>query len=758
MKQVRRFLVLIQLLAIVAIGCSRNPRARSEKFIKSGDGYFEQGKYAEAAIEYMNAVRADRTSAAAHQHLATAERNLGDWGTAKRELELTVELQPNNARAQLDLGNIELAAGDLQEAEQIVFRLLQNDSNNAGAHSLMANLDEAHGRHQDAISEIAKAISLEPNNAGLYVTRAVFESNAGQIDAAERSYQKAVQLDPREATATNNLAEVYIRAQRWADAEAILKQYIAVQPRSTSTRLQLSKVYLAQQRADAAEQTLIQAQKDMPDSAEAYSLLPEFYSAIGANDKALATFDSLHKQHPKDLKIATEYARLLFSMDQVEKASGINEQALAESRSDADALTLKGQILVRQGKPDAAISILRAVVNDQPTNAVAHYALGSAVSMSGDQNAAKDEWRRAAQLQPNMIQVQRILARVALAEHDADLLKQSSERIIANDPQAPDGYIYRALAEAFNKQDDKAEADLNKAIQVAPQNAMSFAKMAEWRLAHKRYTKAEKLYEQALERDPNYSDALQGLIAVYRQEKRTGRMWARVHEQITKVPNNGDFYLLLAILQEEKQDLVGAESSAQKAINVDPNNNNAFELLARVEAKGEALEKALANSYDWIKRNPKYARAYVLTGSLEESRANWKAAQELYRKAIGMQPHYADAENNLAYSMLENGGNTDVALSLAQSAHREAPNVATIDDTLAWAYYHKGLYKTAIGLLQDALKAEPQSALYHYHIGLAYGKINDRSQAKLHLQRALAIEPNSAHADLVRKQLQDLGS
>src|SRR2546429_1425042 len=96
MKQVRRFLVLIQLLAIVAIGCSRNPRARSEKFIKSGDGYFEQGKYAEAAIEYMNAVRADRTSAAAHQHLATAERNLGDWGTAKRELELTVELQPNN--------------------------------------------------------------------------------------------------------------------------------------------------------------------------------------------------------------------------------------------------------------------------------------------------------------------------------------------------------------------------------------------------------------------------------------------------------------------------------------------------------------------------------------------------------------------------------------------------------------------------------------------------------------------------------------
>jgi cellulose synthase operon protein C len=96
-------------------------------------------------------------------------------------------------------------------------------------------------------------------------------------------------------------------------------------------------------------------------------------------------------------------------------------------------------------------------------------------------------------------------------------------------------------------------------------------------------------------------------------------------------------------------------------------------------------------------------------------------------------------------------------LSLARSAHSEAPNVPTISDTLAWAYYHKGWYTMSISLLEDALKAEPQNALYHFHIGLAYGKIDDRSQARLHLRRALAIEPNSAQADLARKQLQDLG-
>lgn len=74
------------------------------------------------------------------------------------------------------------------------------------------------------------------------------------------------------------------------------------------------------------------------------------------------------------------------------------------------------------------------------------------------------------------------------------------------------------------------------------------------------------------------------------------------------------------------------------------------------------------------------------------------------------------------------------------------------------AYYHKGLYELSISLLREALKIEPENALYHFHIGLAYAKVGDRSQARLHLHRSLFIDPNSAQADLARKELQDLGS
>jgi tetratricopeptide (TPR) repeat protein len=751
MNYLRSAVILVAALAVT--GCWRSPQSRRDHFLQSGNRYFTQGKYSEAEIEYRAALQVDPNSFEAHDRLAAIYMKAANWERAAQELERTIELHPDDARARLNLGNIYFVGQDLDRAQQMGLAVIQKDPSNAEAHSLLANVAEAQGRHDEAMSEINRAIASKPDSADFYWTRGTFESNAGRMEAAEASYRQALEIDPKNDHVLIALSQLYESQQRWGDAEKVLQRCVAAKPQLVLPRLELAKLYFHQSRRDAAEQVLLQAQKDMPGDGEAYRLLPEFYSTIGATEKALSTFETLHRQHPKDLKTAKEYARLLFTMRQVSRANEINEQVLATAPRDPDALSLRGQIWT-----DSAISMLRGVVNDYPTSALAHYSLGLALDASGDHNAAKNQWLQAAQLEPAMLEVQGALAKVAVLEHDKVLLQQSAEHLISNAPESPDGYIYRAVLEADNKEDDKAEADLNKSIQLAPQSAIGFTKMAEWRLTHKRYSEAEGLFEQALERDPNSFDALEGLVTTYKEEKRPDRMLPRVHAQIVKEPNNSFFYDLLAALEEDTRDLADAEKSGRKAISLDSNNNDAFELLGRVEVKQGEAEQALATSQEWIKRNPGYARAYLLTGSLEESMGNWKAAEQQYRKAIELQPHYADAENNLAYLLLQTGGNTDIALSLARSAHSEAPDVPTISDTLAWAYYHKGLYKMSISLLEDALKAEPQNALYHFHIGLAYGKIDDRSQARFHLRRALAIEPNSAQADLARKQLQDLGS
>src|SRR5467141_627084 len=107
MKDLRTVLILLGVFTF--IGCSGNPQSRRDKFLQSGNRYFDQGKYPEASIEYRNALQADPNCADAHDHLATTYTKVGDWDGAVKELGQTIALQPNNARAQLNLGNIVFA-------------------------------------------------------------------------------------------------------------------------------------------------------------------------------------------------------------------------------------------------------------------------------------------------------------------------------------------------------------------------------------------------------------------------------------------------------------------------------------------------------------------------------------------------------------------------------------------------------------------------------------------------------------------------
>jgi len=147
----------------------------------------------------------------------------------------------------------------------------------------------------------------------------------------------------------------------------------------------------------------------------------------------------------------------------------------------------------------------------------------------------------------------------------------------------------------------------------------------------------------------------------------------------------------------------------------------------------------------------------AIIGSLEESRGDARKAEDYYKKALAIQPTQPVAANNLAYLMLKNGENADVALTLAQTARRGMPNSPNSADTLAWAYYYKGTYGFARDLLEDALKTDPSSATMQYHLGMVYSKLGDRTSAAAHLKKAITLAPGSPTAKDSQTALQGLG-
>jgi Flp pilus assembly protein TadD len=102
--------------------------------------------------------------------------------------------------------------------------------------------------------------------------------------------------------------------------------------------------------------------------------------------------------------------------------------------------------------------------------------------------------------------------------------------------------------------------------------------------------------------------------------------------------------------------------------------------------------------------------------------------------------------------------NLDVALQLAQTAKQELPDVTGVTDTLGWVYYKKKLSAQAVAAFDEIARAEPQNAIYQYHLGLAYTQTGDTLRARRALEQAVKLQPNSPEAADARRVLATLPS
>ena len=754
----RRVLVYLLFSCLIGgfLGCERNPNVRKQKFLESGNRYFAKEEFPAAVVEFSNALQVDPNFAPAHSQLAECYLKMQRFPDAYRELQRTVELDPENRKASLDLGLILIASHNYDQAHSLVEKMLQNDPNSPDAHLLFSELYRVQGKSDLALQQIQQAIALDPNRAQLYVQLGTLQRGAGSVQAAESSFQKGLQLDPKFAPAIEALAALYESTGRWTDAETQMRSATQVDPNRVELRKSLAMLYYSQKRSDEAEQIMVQAKKDLGGKGDNYRVLGEYYNNIGAADKALAEFAMISKQHPDDLRTREDYIRLLLSNNRMDEASQLNDAILNAYPKDSGAQIIQGTILNSEGKYDQAARILEDALKDAPQNANGHYQFGIALKNTGSAERARQEWFEAAKLAPQMSEVQLELAQIAREKNDVGLLRSTSEQFIRTNPSDPRGYLMRADSEARAKQTATAEADLNKAIQVAPRGSTAYGAMGTFLRGQGRNEEAEKYYEQALDRNANEFQSLAGIVTILTSQKQLTKAIARVQAQAAKVPNSDAVYTLLGGLQVANQDLSGAEASLEKAVQLNPSNQDAVVLLSKVEMSHGEGDKALATAYHSIANDPKQVAAYFFAGTMEELRGDNRKAEEVYRKALEIEPNYAPAANNLAYLMLQNGEDVNAALVLARIARQRMPDSTSAADTLAWAYYQKGLYGLAVPLLQEAVEKAPDNPTYHYHLGMVFQKQNNKEASRKQLQRALRLNPNYPAAGQIRQVLSQM--
>lgn len=759
--------LIVPMLLVVSLlfcSCSRDPNVRKQKYFQTGQRYFEKGKYREAAIEFVNAIKIDPSYAEAHHQLAETYLKLQKGQGAYQELARTVELQPENYQARIELANLLILGHDFPLAQEQTDLLLEKRPNDPLVHSLVSSLLAGQGNLSGAIEELQKAIALDSGRWGLYLELAMLQIRTNQPDAAEASFKKVIEVNPAATQAHLLLGTFYQSRSRFSEAEQQFHIAIEMDPKSPEARAALARLYLAEGKNAEAQEFLKQAKRDFPDDSAGYRMLGDFYFATGNLDKAVAEYGTLCQEHPNDIQVKKNYIQLLIQNNRFDEASKLNDEILQANPHDNDALVSRSEMQISRGNLNDATAILQTVIKNDPNNGEAHYSLGVAFDKSGDLERAETEWIEAVRLRPDLVDAQRALAGAALRRGDPSRLAEAATQIITLQPNSPDGYALRALSEINRNQLAAAETDIRKAIDVAPQSSLGYVQLGNLKFAQKQYGEAGEAYQQALGLNANSKDALRGLMNTYIAQKQIDRAIAAANAQIAKSPNNSGFYDLLgSALFHVKKDLNGAEAACNKALSLDRKNSDALMKLAQVQAAEGNADRAIATCQQAIKDHPRMPEFYAVLGELYGSKGDWTEAKNAYQKALDLNSNNPLASMRLAKILLQSGGNVDVALSLAQTARRSMPDSSDAADTLGWIYYQKGAYPLAVSLFEQALKLQqknhaPDNPDIHYHLGLAYQKTEQPALARQHLERALKINPNYSAAAEIKKQLSSLKS
>jgi tetratricopeptide (TPR) repeat protein len=205
-----------------------------------------------------------------------------------------------------------------------------------------------------------------------------------------------------------------------------------------------------------------------------------------------------------------------------------------------------------------------------------------------------------------------------------------------------------------------------------PKSAIVKTEWGQLYLVHYQPGDAAKLFEEAIELDPNYAPAYLGLarVAAENFDKKAVDL---ANEALKHDPKFFRAHELLAYLALEDSDFKQASEEAQKAIGLSPEALDGMAVLASVDA---LTGKAQSEWMDRIlKVDPDYGEAYATSGHFLEINRRYEEAIAAFRKALELNPDLWDARSQLGINLLRVGNTQEARKNLEQTfyAHQSSP-------------------------------------------------------------------------------------
>jgi tetratricopeptide (TPR) repeat protein len=226
--------------------------------------------------------------------------------------------------------------------------------------------------------------------------------------------------------------------------------------------------------------------------------------------------------------------------------------------------------------------------------------------------------------------------------------------------------------------------------------------------------KAQSMYQQILNTDPNQPDALHLLGVIAHQGGKSDIAVELIRKAIAIKPDYAEAYCNLGNALKELDQLEETEKSYRRSIEL----------------------------------NPHFAHAHSNLGVLLQETGRMKGAEQSCRRALELNPEFFDAQNNLSSILIETGRLEEAEQSCRRTLQLN-PNFAHAHSNLGVVLLETGRLEEAERSCRRALELNPNCAAPLADLALVILRRGRSSEAVSHLHRALEIDPAFVKAQVI---------
>jgi tetratricopeptide (TPR) repeat protein len=352
--------------------------------------------------------------------------------------------------------------------------------------------------------------------------------------------------------------------------------------------------------------------------------------------------------------------------------------------------------------------------------AAAQFGLGEAALALGHLQEAAEAYYEAMRLDANNLEA-RVRVGSLLAQYSNHESIKEAERlaneVLKKDPAYVEGHVLMANVHTAKKEWSEAEREFERAIELNPQRIethLNFARFYDERAKFETaqpesfIARAENIYRQIIERNPNSADARLAYGDFLSARKRDQEAEQQLLQALKNDPQNRLVLVALRRFYETKRRYEEAERYLTRLVELDPDKSAGSAQIIDLHARTGRLHQAVSEYQRLLKDDPKYLRGYSRLAELLLELGDPSGATKYVEAALKLSPQDTDA-------LLMRG------------------RLRTLN----------GQYREAISDLDQALRMEPALPAALYYAADAHLQNSDPTQARLFITRLLNFYPRN---------------